>query len=95
MRDKAQIYLGEKQDKKWCYHQWTTISRRNEENCITKSHAEKFNSSKVDTMQNKLHSLANKVEPQNKDLKQLNKSKTLKNSQNKKMLILKDKNCLN
>ena len=50
---------------------------------------------KFDTMQNKLHSLANKVEPQNKDLKQLNKSKTLKNSQNKKMLILKDKNCLN
>ena len=47
MRDKAQIYLGGKQDKKWCYHQWTTISRRNEENCITKSHAEKFNSSKV------------------------------------------------
>ena len=36
---------------------------------------------KFDTMQNKLHSLANKVEPQNKDLKQLNKSKTLKNSQ--------------
>ena len=50
---------------------------------------------KFDTMQNKLHSLANKVEPQNKDLKQLNKLKTLKNSQNKKMLILKDKNCLN
>lgn len=50
---------------------------------------------KFDTMQNKLHSLANKVEPQNKDLKQLNKLKTLKNSQNKKMLISKDKNCLN
>ena len=46
-------------------------------------------------MQNKFKSLENKVQPQNKKLEQLKKSKTLENSQNEKILISKDKNCLN
>ena len=108
MRDNAQIYLREKQGSQnddiingqqlaeemmavLC--QFNIIMARK----IVKQKvmSERIIQAKFDVIQNNFNSLENKVEQQNKELEQLKKWKTLEISQNKNILMSKDKKCLN
>ena len=106
LRDNAQIYLKEKQNnqndniinKQQLAEEMMTVLRQF--NIIVaqkivkqKNMSESLIQAKFDIMQNKFDSLQNKVEQQNKELEQLKRLKTL-DSQNEKILISKDKNCL-
>ena len=107
LRDDAQIYLKEKQDnqndniineQQLAEEMMTVLRQFNiimaQKIVKQKNMSESLIQAKFDIMQNKFDSMENKVEQQNKELEQLKNLKTLDNSQNEKILISKDKNCL-
>ena len=109
LRDNAQIYLREKQisenddviNEQQLAEEMMAILRQFNITMAQKIVQQKVMSesliqAKFDVMQNKFNSLENKVEQQNKELKQLKKSKTFENPQGEKVFISKDdENCLN